>query len=76
MLKDYEEGSLSFNDQRFSSWLAMKTGRTTVECKRKKELEKSLIKYVETIVGRIFGQFIMEIYQKWEGPFLYRLSLH
>ncbi|MBN2219002.1 MAG: hypothetical protein JW697_01855 [Kosmotogaceae bacterium] len=53
MLKEYQEGSLSFNDQRFSSWLAMKTGELQLGDSEKRELEKSLIKYVETIVGRV-----------------------
>jgi len=53
MLKDYEQGSLRFNDQRFSSWLAGKVERLQISHSEKNELENSLIKYVETIVGRV-----------------------
>ena len=53
MLKDYEEGTLRFNDQGFSSWLAGKVGGLLLSDGEKKELENSLIKYVETIVGRV-----------------------
>lgn len=53
MLRDYEDGSLKFNDRMFSSWLAEKVGSLNLDEPGRDRLEKALLKYVETLVSKI-----------------------
>ncbi len=53
MLREYADGLLRFNDQIFSSWLAKRLSSVDLEGQERRELETSLMKYVETFVSKI-----------------------